>query len=388
MEIKKLAEKYEPYIIERRRYYHTCPELSNHEKETRAQIKKDLEAIGIKDIREMKDCYGLIADIHGGKPGRTVALRTDIDALEIAEKTGLPFASSNGSMHACGHDNHIAMLLGAAKILNEVREELCGTVRLVVQPAEEVATGARAMVQEGAMDGVDAIYGAHIWGTLNAPLIDVTPGSRMACCDKFSIEVEGATAHGSAPHLGVDAITVSAAIINNLQQCVSRMNDPLNPLVLTVGTIHGGSRWNSVPGSVSMEGTVRTFEKELNTAKIMKKVVEDTAAAFNAKAALDYMRLTPPVLNENDQLNRIAHDAVIKLYGEEGVGQLPTMMASEDFSWFGEKVPYIFAFVGSRNEAKGLTYTNHNEHYDVDESVLKRGAAVMAQFSVDFLQEK
>ena len=388
MDIKTLAEKYEPYIIERRRYYHTCPEPSNQEKETRAQIKKDLETLGITDIREMKDCFGLVADIHGGKPGKTVALRTDIDALEIAEKTGLSFASTNGLMHACGHDNHIAMLLGAAKILNEVKGELCGNVRLVVQPAEEVATGARAMVKEGAMDGVDAIYGAHIWGNFDAPLIDVTPGSRMACCDKFSIEVEGATAHGSAPHLGVDAIAVSAAIINNLQQCVSRMNDPLNPLVLTVGTIHGGSRWNSVPGSVSMEGTVRTFEKELNTAKIMKKVVEETAAAFNAKATLNYSRLTPPVLNENEQLNRIAHGAVAKLYGEESVGHLPTMMASEDFSWFGEKVPYFFAFIGSRNEAKGLTYTNHNEHYDVDESVLKRGAAVMAQFAVDYLQEK
>ncbi|MBR1672126.1 MAG: amidohydrolase [Fretibacterium sp.] len=388
MDIKTLAEKYEPYIIERRRHYHACPELSGQEKGTRAQIKKDLEALGIADIHEMEGCYGLFADIQGGGSGRTVALRTDIDALEIAEKTGLPFASANGSMHACGHDNHIAMLLGAARILNEVKEELCGRVRLVVQPAEEIATGARAMVNEGAMDGVDAIYGAHIWGTLDAPLIDVTPGSRMACCDRFSIEVEGATSHGSAPHLGVDAVTVSAAIVNNLQQCVSRMNDPLNPLVLTVGTIHGGSRWNSVSGHVSMEGTVRTFEKDLTAAKVMRQVVERTAETFNAKAAFDYKRLTPPVINENERLVRVAHDAVVKLYGEEGIGHLPTMMASEDFSWFGEKAPYVFAFVGSRNKAKGLTYTNHNEHYDVDEDVLKRGAAVMAQFAVDFLREQ
>lgn len=388
MDIKALADKYEFYIIERRRYYHSCPELSGEEKETRAQLRRDLEAMGVTDIRELENCCGLTATIHGGHPGKTVALRSDIDALPVKEQTGLPFASKNeGKMHACGHDNHMAMLLGAARILNEVKDELHGDVRLIIQPAEEVATGAKAMLAEGALDGVEAIYGAHIWGVLESGLIDVTPGNRMACCHQFKITVTGVSAHGSAPHLGIDAIAVSAAIVNNLQQCVSRMNDPLNPLVLTVGTIHGGDRWNCVPREVEMEGTVRTFKADTSVEEAMRRVIADTASAFGAAGTLEYKYLTLPVINEDEQLNRIAHDAVVKLYGEEGVGHMPAIMGSEDFSWFGEKCRYIFGFIGSRNEEKGYVYTNHQEKYDVDESILKRGSAVMAQFAADFLTE-
>ncbi len=385
MDIKALAKEAESYS---RRHYHTCPELSGQEKETRAQIHRDLEALGITDIRDMETCYGLVAEIHGGKPGRTVALRTDIDALPIQEETGREFASRNdGVMHACGHDNHIAMLLGAAKILQEHREELCGNVRLLIQPAEEVATGALDMVKEGAVEGVNAVYGAHIWGNFDAPLVDVSVGNRMACCHGFTIQVDGMTAHGSAPNLGIDAIMVACAIANNLQQVVSRMNDPLNPLVLTIGKIAGGTRWNSIPNHVTMEGTVRTFTKDTKVEDEMRKVIDATAAAFGAKATLSYQYMTLPVINDDPQLNRIAHDAVVKLYGEESVGHLETMMGSEDFSWFGEHIPYFFALLGSRNRDKGITYTNHHEKYDVDEDVLQRGAAVMAQFAVDYLTE-
>ncbi len=388
MDIKALAEKYEPYIIERRRYYHSCPELSGQERETRAAIKKDLEAMGITDITEMKNCYGLTAAIHGGHPGKTVALRADIDALPVKEQTGLPFASKNeGKMHACGHDNHIAMLLGAARILNEIKDSLNGDVRLVVQPQEEIAKGAFMMLEEGAVDGVEAIYGTHIWGTVPSGLIDVTPGNRMACCHSFKITVTGVSAHGSAPHLGIDAIATGAAIINNLQQCVSRQNDPLNPLVLTVGTIHGGSSWNTTPREVVMVGTVRTFKEGTWTEDKMRQIISETAAAFGAKADFEYSYLTPPVINRDEQLNRIAHDAVVKLYGEETLGHMPPIMASEDYSWFGEKARYVFGFLGSRDEKKGYVSSNHQETYDVDETILKRGSAMMAQFAVDFLEE-
>ena len=201
MDIKTLAEQYNDYIIDRRRYYHTCPELSGEEKNTRAHLKEDLEALGITDIHELETCYGLTATIHGGKPGKTVALRSDIDALPVKEETGLPFASHNeGKMHACGHDNHMAMLLGTAKILNEVKDELSGDVRLVFQPAEETAVGALRMMKEHALDGVDAIYGVHVWGTYDAPGIAFPAGNLMACCHGFTIEVEGKSAHASAPH--------------------------------------------------------------------------------------------------------------------------------------------------------------------------------------------
>lgn len=387
MNIKELMEKNESYIIDRRRYYHSCPELSGEEKETRAQIHRDLEAIGITDIRDMQECYGIVATIHGGKPGKTVALRTDIDALKIVEETGVPYAATNGAMHACGHDSHIAMLLGAAKALNEVKDELCGDVRLIIQPAEEIAMGAKWMMAEHAMDGVDAIYGAHIWGNFDAPFIDVSSGNRMAGCDLFTINIDGVAAHGSAPNLGVDAITAAAAVINNVQQYVSRINDPLNPLVVTIGEIHGGTRFNVIPNHVTMEGTVRTFSTDGEAERVIKQIVENTAAAFGAKGTVDYRYMTIPVINSDKQLNRIAHDAVVKLYGEEGIGHLDTLMGSEDFTHLCPDIPYVFGFVGSRNKEKGITYTNHHEKYTVDEDVLKRGAAVMAQFAVDYLAE-
>lgn len=387
MDIKKLAEKYEPYIIERRRHYHSCPELSYEEKETLASMKHDIEAMGITDIRTMEHCYGLVATIHGGHPGKTIGLRTDIDALPIKEQTGLPFASKfEGKMHACGHDNHMAMLLGAAQILNEIKDQLHGNVRLIVQPAEEAATGAQAMMKENAMEGVDAIYGAHIWGVIKSGLMDVSAGNRMACCHGFKIKVTGVSAHASAPHLGIDAITVSASIINNLQQCVSRLNDPMNPLVLTIGTIHGGDRWNCTPREVVMEGTVRTFRADTWVEDKMRQIITETAAAFGAKAELEYTYMTLPVINSDELLNTIAHDAVVKLYGEEGLAHMPAIMGSEDFSWFGEHTPYFFGFLGSRDEEKGYIHTNHQETYDVDESILKRGSAVMAQFAYDYLE--
>lgn len=181
MDIKALAQDAAPYVVERRHYYHQHPELTGEEKNTRDAIHRDLEALGITDIRDMVNCYGLVATIHGGKPGKTVGLRADTDALSFQEETGLPFASCEpGKMHACGHDTHIAMLLGAAKLLQEHREELCGDVRLIFQPAEEHVIGSKAMIAEGALDGVDAIFGQHVWGTLDIPYIDVTAGPRMA----------------------------------------------------------------------------------------------------------------------------------------------------------------------------------------------------------------
>lgn len=387
VDIKALAQTYEAYIVERRRYYHANPELSGQEEQTRRQIRKDLEAMGITEITELRDCFGMTAMLRGGRPGRTVALRADIDALPVREASGLPFASTNGCMHACGHDSHIAMLLGAARILQDVRAELAGNVKLIFQPAEEIAAGAGWMLREHALKGVDALYGAHIWGTLDAPLVDVSPGNRMACSHRFTIRVEGRSAHGSAPHLGLDPIMVACTIATSLQQCVSRMNDPLNPLVLTIASIHGGSCWNVIPGEAVMEGTVRTFLKGDQVEHQMRRIVTSTAEAFGTAAQLEYEYKTPPVINEDPQLNRIARGAAVKLYGEEAVGCLPPLMSSEDFSILGTQVPSAFAFVGGRNREKGIVYTNHHEAYTVDEDVLQRGAAVMAQFAADYLAE-
>ena len=393
MDIRALAEKYEGYIIEQRRWFHAHPELSWEEFGTTDHIQEELEKMGL-EVHRFEGRPGCTAMIYGGKavPGaKTVALRADIDALPVEEKTGLPFASENpGVMHACGHDNHMAMLLGAAKILCEVKDELEGNVKLLFQAAEETCFGAEYYVQQGVLDGVDAIYGQHIWAGLEAPYLNVQPGVRMASCDNFTITVEGSSTHGSTPHLGTDAIVAAASIIMNIQTYVSRNNDPLNPLVVTVGKIDGGQRFNILANKVVMEGTCRTFSrKTLETIdKDLERIAANTAAAFGASASLEYQHLTTPVINDHEDLNRIARNAVIKLYGEEGLGHLPTMMGSEDFAFFMEEVPGIFGFIGSRDPEQGYIYTNHHEKYSVPEEVLQRGAAMHAQFALDFLTEK
>ena len=317
MDIKALAQDAAPYVVERRHYYHQHPELTGEEKNTRDAIHRDLEALGITDIRDMVNCYGLVATIHGGKPGKTVGLRADTDALSFQEETGLPFASCEpGKMHACGHDTHIAMLLGAAKLLQEHREELCGDVRLIFQPAEEHVIGSKAMIAEGALDGVDAIFGQHVWGTLDIPYIDVTAGPRMAYSGRFTVDVIGTSSHAATPHLGADAITGAAAIINNLQQYVSRMSNPLDPVVLTIGTISGGNRYNAIANHVTMEGVTRAYFLDKHE-EAMRQIVENTAEGLGMKAVLKYAHVVHPVINDDDDLTEIAQKAVVKLFGEE-----------------------------------------------------------------------
>ena len=391
MDIRALAEQYESYIIEQRRWFHAHPELSWEEFGTTDHIQQELEKMGL-EVHRFDGRPGCTAMIYGGKaaPGaKTVALRADIDALPVEEKTGLPFTSQNpGVMHACGHDNHMAMLLGAARILCDLKDELAGNVKLLFQAAEETCFGAEYYVQQGVLDGVDAIYGQHIWAGLEASYLNVQPGVRMASCDNFTITVEGNSTHGSTPHLGTDAIVAAASIIMNIQTIVSRNNDPLNALVVTIGEIHGGQRFNILANKVVMEGTCRTHSREMRgkIEPLLRRVCEDTAAAFGARAELKYDAFPSPVINDHDDLNQIAHDAAVKLYGEEGIKEMPRVMGSEDFAYFMDVVPGIFGFLGSRDAEHQAS--NHNDCYDVPEEVLKRGAAMHAQFAADYLSAK
>jgi len=389
VDIKKLAEKYADYIVAQRRFFHQCPELSFEEVETTRELKKRLEDMGI-EVTTFDDYNGLVGIIKGGKPGATVMLRADIDALPVEEKTGLPFASTNGNMHACGHDNHMAMLLGAAKILMEGREELEGTVKLLFQSAEESCYGAEYYVRNGILDDAQAIFGMHIWGTLDAPLINIAEGGRMASCDNFTITVKGTSSHGSAPHLGKDAVVAAASLVMNLQTFVSRMNDPLNILVITIGTVHGGQRFNIIANEVKLEGTIRTYSRELRKTieADLRNIIVCTAQALGCTAALDYKAYLGPVINDHEDLNRIARGAAVKLYGEEGLTEMQRLSGSEDFSILADKVPGVYAFIGCVNKEIGAIYCNHNDKFTVDETVLHRGAALYAQFAVDFLEGK
>ncbi len=389
MDIKALAAENSPYIIERRRYYHAHPELSFKEVETTKALVKDMEALGIA-VQTFPDYPGLIATLDSGKPGRTIMLRADIDALPVKECTGLPFASQNeGVMHACGHDSHIAMLLGAAKILAGMKEQLKGKVKFILQSAEEVGYGAQYYIDHGMLEGVDAIFGMHVWGTLDAPYLCVEPGRRMASMDNFTIHVKGLQSHGSAPQDGHDAIVAASAIVMALQTFVSRKNNPINPLVVSVGKFHGGNMYNIICPDVELEGTIRTFSRELRgeLEADLRKIVEHTAEAHDCTAEFELQPRLPAVINDNEELNAIAKNAALKLYGEEGVKAMPSLMGSEDFALYMEKIPGFFAFVGSRNPEKGLVYTNHNEKYTVDEEVLQRGSALAAQVAVDFLSK-
>ncbi len=389
MKIKELGQQYSNYIIEKRRFYHGIPELSLKEFETTKNLAKDLKELGVDEVITFPDYQGVIGIIKGGKPGKTVMLRADIDALPVEEHTGKPYASTNGNMHACGHDCHMAMQLGAAKILVDLKNELNGNVKLLFQSGEEVGYGAKYYVENGYLDDVDAVFGTHIWADTEAGKFNLESGERMASCDVFKIIVEGVSAHGSAPHLGKDAIFAASSIVMNLQSFVSRINNPLNPVVITVGTINGGQRFNIIANHVEMEGTTRAFSKESRNSieREMRNIIENTAEALGVKARLEYNYVTNPIINEHDNINRIVQNAAIGLFGKESLTTMPKVLGAEDFCFLMDKVPGFYGFVGCYNKELDAVYNNHSDKFDVDESTLYMGSALAAQFAYDFLND-
>ena len=265
MEIKELVPKYKEFVRQLRREFHQYPELSMEEQETTKRIATKLDEMGIPYTIDPEKNTGLVAVIKGNHPGKAVALRADIDALPVTETTGLPFASKHpGKMHACGHDTHISMLLGAARMLLDMKDEIYGTVYLDFQPAEELGIGASYMMRFGDwFDKVGAIFGGHIWPDIPAGTVGVRNGAFMAATDKFVIKIHGKQAHGSQPQAGVDAVVVASVLVMQLQTLVSRQFGAVQPVVVTVGTIQGGDRWNIVGGEAVLEGTTRYFERGL-----------------------------------------------------------------------------------------------------------------------------
>ena len=389
MDIKEKAENIKDYIIEMRRHFHQNPELSLEEFETTKKIVNELEKMGI-EVSTFKDgLTGCIGTIKGAKEGKTLLLRADIDALSVHEKTNLEFASRvDGKMHACGHDCHAAMLLGVAKILSEMKDKFSGNIKLFFQAAEEIGLGAKLSIEQGVMDNVDACYGVHVTPRFESPKINMQYGERMAATDVFKLTVEGTSSHGSSPHLGHDAIVASAAIITALQTIVSRINNPLKPAVVTIGTIKGGQRFNIIANEVIMEGNIRTFDeifrKEIETH--IREIAESVAKAHSCTAKLEYRYGTGIVLNKDKNLVDIAQNAVKKLYGEDSLVEMEKITGGEDFSLLMEKAPGIFGYIGTRNpRVPGSEKINHHECFTVDEDALIRGTAVAAQFALDYL---
>lgn len=395
--IRRRALELEPTIIEDRRTFHRYPEVGGHEYVTSDAICDYLAKLGIPfkrvaDTGIIATIAGAASDAYGsdGNPRARIALRSDMDGLPVTERTEVDYASVNeGCMHACGHDCHIAMQLGAARILNEMRDELHGEVRLLFQPAEEISIGARKMIAAGALDGVDAICGTHIWSEVDAGKISCPPGQRMANTDWFRIDIEGASAHGSMPHKGIDAVVVASELVVALQVLVSRDISPFEPLVVTVGEIHGGEARNVMAGSAYLTGTVRTWNSRTRAAmpERLEHMIDRSARAFGATAKLTYENGNCGLSNDIACAHR-AERAVERLFGSEAVDDYEGTLAGEDFAEYLKIVPGVFVFLGCRNPDAGACWPQHSCYYNVDESVLKNGTALAALYAYDFLAER
>ena len=375
-----------------RRDLHRIPEIGFTLPKTRKYIMDRLDAMGIEFTLNEEDS-GLIAYINKGKPGKILAFRTDMDALPVAEETGAAYASEHeGMMHACGHDAHMAMMLGAAEILKNHENELKGEIRLLFQSAEEISGGAKIMVRNQAMDGVDAVFGIHI-GTLAGKEIPagtfvICPGPTMASFDRFAITVLGKGCHGSTPENGIDPINIAAHIILGLEGIVSREISGYTPAVISVGTIHGGNYENVIPDTVQIGGTTRSFDSETRNklARRIEEVSRGCAQTFGGDIAFEMKWGTQPLINDAG-MAAFAADSTAKVVGSEKVltQMKHPLMGSDDFSRYLEETPGAYLFLSSSNPKKGTDIDHHSCRFNIDEDVLWEGTAVFSQIAEDFL---
>ena len=388
MNVRELSEKYQNEIVALRREFHQNPELSWQEYNTAARIEKELNKIGINDTKRIVGT-GVVGSIKGEKGSKVVALRADIDALQVQEENDTSYRSKNdGIMHACGHDAHTAMLLGAAKVLWELREQFEGTVKLIFQPAEEVIEGAKKMLEEGVLEGVDSILAIHVWSELPSGKVSLEEGPRFAAGDRFKIAIKGKGSHGAMPHMGIDAIVAASAVVMNLQTIVSREIDPQEPAVISIGKIEGGENYNVICDSVMIKGTARSFNLQVQKKfpLLLERIIKHTASSFNARAELEYMEGALPCIND-PAISKIAKGSITKLYGNNIVVPYNKTTATEDFSFFLNKIPGVIAFLGTYNEEKGVIYPHHHNKFNIDEDILSIGTSLYAQFAIDFLNK-
>lgn len=383
MTIKELAAKVQPEVVAFRRDLHRHPEPSLKEFRTTEKIAEKLDEMGIP-YRRMEPT-GIIAEIKGGKPGKRIALRADMDALSMQEKSGVDFSSEvPGMMHACGHDTHVAMLIGAARILNDMKEDLCGNVRLVFQAAEETADGAKLAVKQGVLEGVDAIFGIHITPLYPCGCVATHDGVWGAGTDYFRIWIEGKTSHGSMPEAGADATVAAAAAVMNLQTIVSREICPTEPAVVSVGMLQSGTRFNIISGEAYLEGTVRTMSRETQHSipKIMERIVKNTVESFRCKMRMEYDFLIEVLMNDPEMTELIRNSAAKIVDSPELVQDAPPSMGGEDFSQYSLYCKSGFAMLGA-----GGKYPPHSDHFEVNEDSFITGVALHVQTALDFLSD-
>ncbi|UOQ66436.1 amidohydrolase [Hymenobacter volaticus] len=405
--IAKLATAQESKVIACRRDLHEHPELGNQETRTAGIVAEQLKKLGF-EVQTGVARTGVVGILKGGKPGPVVALRADMDGLPVTETASLPFASKAkttyngqevGVMHACGHDTHVAMLLGAAEVLSQVKKDLPGTVKFIFQPAEEgslpgVVGGARLMVQEGVLDNpkVDAVFGLHINAQTEVGTLKYRPEGTMAAADVFTIKVKGKSAHGAYPWLAVDPVVTAAQIVTGLQTIVSRQTELTeDAAVLTVGMIHGGVRNNIIPDQVELTGTIRTLDKEMQQ-KIwaaIRRTATNIAESAGATAEVDIVNYAPITYNDPRLTERML-PTLQRVAGPSHVVLQKAVTGAEDFAYFQEKVPGLFVFVGGMPKGKNPAETapHHTPGFFVDESGLTLGVQAIATLAADYLGMK
>lgn len=385
------AGKISAEITSWRRRLHAMPEIGLETPKTAAFIAGELRKMELEEIRENVGGWGVSAVVRGTLPGKTLGIRADCDGLPIREETGLSFASLNGFMHACGHDAHVAMALGAARLIRAHRADLAGAVKFIFQPGEETVQGAKAMIDGGVLENphVDAIIGLHtgcLWKEIGPGEVGVRFGPLMAAVDRFVVTFKGRGGHGATPHLTVDPVIMTAAAVLELQTILSRELNPLDPAVLTIGRIDGGRAFNIIAESCSIEGTVRTLSPSTRAfvEERIRSICSRAADGMRGEASVDYFQ-GPPALINNRDFTRKFQDFASKNTGPVGVKEIgePTM-GGEDVAYFLEKVPGTFFVHGSCNPAKGQVFPHHNPKFDIDEDTLPLGSALFAGFALDW----
>lgn len=394
IDIRKLAKDMLEDVISWRRDLHQIPEVGQYLPKTSDYVAKRLDEMGVTYKRGVGLESAIVASIEGTKegPGKIIALRADMDALPVKEETGLPFASKNGNMHACGHDAHTAILLGAIKALNSLKDEFSGKIVFLFQPAEEISAGAKPMVDAGCLDGVDAVVGIHVGNISN----EVSPGaalfslgSMMACLDKWTMTINGVGSHGAYPHVSRDPVVIGSHIVLGIQEIISRELNPVDPGVITVGVFNGGSAYNVIPGFANLEGTARAVDQSTREfiAKRIEEVGTSIAKAFRGSIDYKYHFGAPPVVND-EEFTLKAIESAKKVMGEENVKimQKP-VMGGEDFAYYLEKVPGTFIFLSTPLEIEGEAYPHHNCRFAIDEQYFDRGVALFTQIALDYLNK-
>ncbi len=396
-EIVRAAEALRQKLIEHRRDFHMHPELSNREERTSRVIAEKLRSLGLDEVKTGVGKYGIVVLLRGKQPGPVVAVRADMDALPILETINIPYKSKNeGVKHACGHDVHMSVQLGVAEVLSKMRDKVRGTIKFIFQPAEEGPPpgergGARLMIEEGALDNPrpGAIFGLHVMPNIEVGQIGYNSGPAMASSDRFSIIVRGKKVHGAYPHDGIDTVVVAAECVTALQTIRSRRINTMEPLVITIGSINGGNRFNIITDEVKLEGTMRTLNEEVRAQAIemMKQTLKGVTSAYGAGYEIEF-GLSNPVTYNDPPLVAATLPSMRRVIGEKNVYSPRPQMGAEDFSLYQKVIPGFFYFLGVGNKAKGITAMVHTPEFDVDEESLVIGVKVMSNVLLDYLDRE